>query len=234
MSKETKNSLREKKIDVHKLLIDIDNFLVSIPPAEWRRRASDQLVCLLSLVLCSLLSCRTNIKMCAQPLGDMPLRTCKTILQQVVVVFGPNIVEELESMQLDEASFVGAYLHRLASMQSQSPSAQSQRSPQIAQQPSRSSGFVEQQQSLRPRPSFSGPPPSVAMQSRDSVVSASTARSIPHKASQSSLSPSSADAASVNQQIDEREINQQLKEIFDTIGQPETSKQASASSFFST
>ncbi|KAI9630501.1 hypothetical protein KEM48_013997 [Puccinia striiformis f. sp. tritici PST-130] len=41
ISKTAKESLEDGTLDVSILLRDIDEFLVSIPPAEWRRRAND-------------------------------------------------------------------------------------------------------------------------------------------------------------------------------------------------
>lgn len=43
----------------------------------------------------------------------MPLRTVKTVLQQVVSVFGERVYDELGLIDMPENSFVYAYLHRL-------------------------------------------------------------------------------------------------------------------------
>jgi cytoskeleton-associated protein 5 len=82
--------LENKTLDARHLLFDIDQFLQTIPPAEWRRRAAD-----------------------AIPLGDMPLRTVKTVLQQVVAHFGEAVYEELTLIDRPENSFVYQYLFRL-------------------------------------------------------------------------------------------------------------------------
>lgn len=90
MSKSIKESLEDNSLDAQQLLLDIDAFLQAIPPAEWRRRASDDV-----------------------PLGDMPLRTVKTILQQVVALYGQSVYDQLALIDRPESSFVYQYLHRL-------------------------------------------------------------------------------------------------------------------------
>jgi cytoskeleton-associated protein 5 len=90
ISKSVKDNLEDGSLDAKKLLLDIDQFLQAIPPAEWRRRASDNI-----------------------PLGDMPLRTVKTILQQVVGTFGDSVYDQLSLLERPENSFVYQYLYRL-------------------------------------------------------------------------------------------------------------------------
>lgn len=82
--------MEDGSLNPKELLLDIDRFLQAIPPAEWRRRATDEI-----------------------PLGDMPLRTVKTILQQVVSTFGDNVYEHLSLIDRPESSFVYQYLYRL-------------------------------------------------------------------------------------------------------------------------
>lgn len=114
----------------------------------------------------------------------MPLRTCKTILQQVVTVFGRKSIQELEEMDMSDTSFVGAYLHRLVQGQGQShpTSAPSARMPTA-----KSSGTGTPETEAHPMPANN--------------------------------------VENTGSNPDDRSINQQLKEIFDAIGQPETSKQ---------
>ena len=109
----------------------------------------------------------------------MPLRTVKTILQQVVSVYGESVLDELDDMRTPEGSFVGAYLRRLVTNSKGVASAE----------PLQSAGVSES--------------------------SAPTSSAQRH-----SLSPSGSRSSS-----DDIEVNQQLKHIFDVIGQPETSKQ---------
>jgi cytoskeleton-associated protein 5 len=85
-----KENLEDGSLDPRILLLDIDRFLQAIPPAEWRRRASDGI-----------------------PLSDMPLRTVKTILQQVVATYGDTVYEQLALLDKAESSFVYQYLFRL-------------------------------------------------------------------------------------------------------------------------
>ncbi|KAH8917187.1 ARM repeat-containing protein, partial [Atractiella rhizophila] len=90
ISKTVKESLESEALDPKVLLLDIDQFLQVIPPAEWRRRSTDNV-----------------------PLADMPLRTVKTILQQVVSVMGDAVYDELSLIDSPENSFVYQYLFRL-------------------------------------------------------------------------------------------------------------------------
>ncbi|CAH7684994.1 spindle pole body component alp14 [Phakopsora pachyrhizi] len=90
VSKTVKESLEDGTLDVSILLRDIDNFLVAIPPAEWRRRANDNV-----------------------PLADMPLRTVKTILQQVVTIYGDGVYDAVSALKNPQDTFVYQYLFRL-------------------------------------------------------------------------------------------------------------------------
>ena len=92
VSKSTTVNLQDGSLDAKHLLLDIDTFLLAVPPAEWRRRATDNIA-----------------------LGDMPLRTVKTILQQVVNTFGDDVIDELALIPNRENSFVYQYLYRLLS-----------------------------------------------------------------------------------------------------------------------
>lgn len=85
-----KESLEDGSLDARILLRDIDDFLVSIPPAEWRRRANDNV-----------------------PLADMPLRTVKTILQQVVTIYGDGVYDAVSALKNPQDTFVYQYLFRL-------------------------------------------------------------------------------------------------------------------------
>ncbi|KAK4053177.1 hypothetical protein OIV83_001912 [Microbotryomycetes sp. JL201] len=97
VSKTAKESLEQGQLNVSILLRDMNNFLNKIPPAEWRRRASDNV-----------------------PLADMPLRTAKTILQQIVNVFASEVYDHLDEIPSAETSFVYQYLLRLESAASAS------------------------------------------------------------------------------------------------------------------
>lgn len=92
VSKTIKESLEKRALSPSRLLRDIDDFLIAIPPAEWRRRHTDNIA-----------------------LTDMPLRTVKTILQQIVSVYGEAVFDELHEVEEAENSFVYQYLVRLSS-----------------------------------------------------------------------------------------------------------------------
>ncbi|GAA6034227.1 hypothetical protein JCM8097_003793 [Rhodosporidiobolus ruineniae] len=196
VSKTVKESLESGSLLAPRLLSDINQFLVTIPPAEWRRRSTDGI-----------------------PLADMPLRTVKTILQQVVSVLKVAVFDELDEIDQAENSFVYQYLYRLVNQPGTGPSSSTEstmRPPSLVRQPSGSSLA-----SARTRGSTS-PPRSTSLarnggSSNASSVSSSapsTAAPAPPPAAAGATSPGGSDIA----------VNQRLKEIFDQIGDPNNSR----------
>lgn len=90
VSKTVKESLENHSLSPARLLRIINDFLIAIPPAEWRRRATDGI-----------------------PLADMPLRTLKTILTAVVAVCDKKVTDELYEIEEAENSYVYHYLARM-------------------------------------------------------------------------------------------------------------------------
>ncbi|KAF4614809.1 hypothetical protein D9613_003047 [Agrocybe pediades] len=83
--------LGEAQIDPVELFQAIEHFLQSIPPNEWRARASNQVPC-----------------------GDMPLRTIKVIIQHVVAHYGDDVYELLSASFDDpSATIVYPYVYRI-------------------------------------------------------------------------------------------------------------------------
>jgi cytoskeleton-associated protein 5 len=199
VSKTVKESLESRTLSAPRLLRDINQFLVMTPPAEWRRRSTDNI-----------------------PLADMPLRTVKTILQQVVSVFGEQVFDELEEIDSPENSFVYQYLFRLAS------------NPSVASTARRSSAESDVG-SLRSgplgRPSSAS---SVASVRREAAPSRLAAASPPLMSSpmvrgssqQGSADSAAATAAAVASPGGaDIEMNNSLKAIFDLIGDPIRSRE---------
>ncbi|BGP14170.1 hypothetical protein JCM10213_002469 [Rhodosporidiobolus nylandii] len=190
VSKTVKESLETKQLLAPRLLSDINQFLVTIPPAEWRRRSTDSI-----------------------PLADMPLRTVKTILQQVVSILKTGVFDELGEIDQPENSFVYQYLYRLVHQPSSGASSSrdnagesGMRPPSLVRQPSISS-FT----SAKTRTSTS-PPRSVPATRSSSNGSSASHASAPPPAGLTS--PGGTDIAE----------NQRLKEIFDMIGDPNKSR----------
>ncbi|GAA6061591.1 hypothetical protein JCM10212_004341 [Sporobolomyces blumeae] len=189
VSKTVKESLESQQLLAPRLLSDINTFLVTIPPAEWRRRATDNI-----------------------PLADMPLRTVKTILQQVVSVLKEQVFDELDEIESAENSFVYQYLYRLANQPTASTAAEAgSRTQPLGRKPSSSS--IGSGRSLPSRnPTTSPPLGTPGMRSASSASSASngTTATAPSRVT----SPGGSDIA----------VNQRLKEIFDLIGDPNNSR----------
>ena len=98
VSKTVKESLENHSLSPARLLRVINDFLVAIPPAEWRRRATDGIA-----------------------LADMPLRTLKTILSAVVSVCDKKVTEELYEIEEAENSYVYHYLVRMLNNSANGP-----------------------------------------------------------------------------------------------------------------
>ena len=137
----------------------------------------------------------------------MPLRTVKTVLQQVVSVYGESVHEKLDLVDMGEQSFVYAYLNRLlnhshsGSTDMAPAHSSNQRAPANVSSPT-----------SRPDGDRSNGRPS-------KVVPSNSALSSPEMNGKlrNSLSP--------NSQSADIELNQRLKEIFERIGDVSTSKQ---------
>jgi cytoskeleton-associated protein 5 len=179
------------------LLQDIDDFLASTPPAEWRRRATDSI-----------------------PLGDMPLRTVKTILQQVVVVYKEGVYDKLELIERPENSFVYQYLFRLLN------NTRTSGAPNTRDEGTRDdggpSGHARANSVPERRQASSEPqrPASIASPRAPPQTSLS-----PKASTRNGHAPSSVVASPSGRNLSlDIELNQTLKEIFDKIGNPMESK----------
>ena len=197
MSKSVKETLEDESLDARRLLLYIDGFLTVVPPAEWRRRASDNI-----------------------PLGDMPLRTIKTILQQVVANFGDAVYDELALIDRPENSFVYQYLYRLLSNSRQASSAGSSSAPLSRQSSTLSqfaagpSAYTMSRQSTTGSQIINGKAMSPSLNGASASVSAS-----PSMQSAGTTSPG---------RSNDIEMNLALKEIFDRIGNAQESKKGIA------
>lgn len=179
MSKTVKESLESRQLRAPRLLRDINDFLDKIPPAQWRRRSSDSV-----------------------PLADMPLRTVKTILQQVVSVYGERVFDELDEVQGAEESYVYQYLLRLSSTSATSSTGMAR----VSSEDSRTSQPLKRQASgasvssiNRQEAPASAPGSAVIGRSASNGSTSSTGPSLP-----AASSPRGGDI----------EMNQALKQIF--------------------
>lgn len=83
--------LTDQKLDPVELFPAIEHFLQSIPPNEWRARATNKVPC-----------------------GDMPLRTIKVIIQHVVAHHGDDVYDLLSgSFDDPSATIVYPYVYRI-------------------------------------------------------------------------------------------------------------------------
>ncbi|KAJ7940671.1 microtubule associated protein [Mycena leptocephala] len=83
--------LTEERLDPVELFPAIEHFLQSVPPNEWRARATNKVPC-----------------------GDMPLRTIKVIIQHVVAFYGDDVYDLLSASFDDpSATIVYPYVYRI-------------------------------------------------------------------------------------------------------------------------
>jgi len=87
-ARSVEDDLGDGLLDPIALLRIIEDFLQTLPPTEWRRRA------------------QTSV-----PLGDMPLRTVKVIIQHVVSKYGGERVYDQLSAAFDEPENTHAYAY---------------------------------------------------------------------------------------------------------------------------
>lgn len=85
------DDLSNRHLDPVELFPAIEHFLQSVPPNEWRARATNKVPC-----------------------GDMPLRTIKVIIQHVVAHYGDEVYDLLsESFDDPSATIVYPYVYRI-------------------------------------------------------------------------------------------------------------------------
>ncbi|KAI0709101.1 ARM repeat-containing protein [Earliella scabrosa] len=83
--------LEKQVLDPVELFPAVEHFLQSVPPNEWRARATNKVPC-----------------------GDMPLRTIKVVIQHVVAQYGDDVYDYLSSAFDDpSATIVYPYVYRI-------------------------------------------------------------------------------------------------------------------------
>ncbi|KAG9019496.1 Microtubule-associated protein, microtubule dynamics during spindle orientation [Tulasnella sp. 427] len=91
MARSIPQELQKNNLDAVELFPAIERFLQSIPPNEWRSRAQTRI-----------------------PLGDMPLRTVKVIIQHIVAQYPDTVYDYLsEAFDDPSATIVYPYVYRI-------------------------------------------------------------------------------------------------------------------------
>ncbi|CAG8549433.1 3362_t:CDS:10, partial [Funneliformis caledonium] len=90
LAKTVQDNLKAGILSPNQLLRDLNSFFLATPPAEWKRRAAEKV-----------------------PLGEMPLRTVKTLLLELVTGLGDNVYEHLDLIEDPQRSYVYPYLHHM-------------------------------------------------------------------------------------------------------------------------
>lgn len=90
LAKTVQENLRSGILNPDELLYGINQFFITTPPTEWKRRAAENV-----------------------PLGEMPLRTVKTLLLELVNGLGESIWQHLTLIENPQNSSVYPYLHHM-------------------------------------------------------------------------------------------------------------------------
>lgn len=90
LAKTIQDNLRTNQLNPDELLYEINQFFITTPPPEWKRRANEKV-----------------------PLGEMPLRTVKTLLLELVNGLGESIFQHLTLIENPQRSSVYPYLHHM-------------------------------------------------------------------------------------------------------------------------
>lgn len=90
LSKVLSEDIKTGKIDVLEVLRDIHGFFTVLPPMEWKNRAAQNL-----------------------PLGDLPLRTVKTILNEFATSLRDQVIPVVRRLENCEQSFVTSYMRAM-------------------------------------------------------------------------------------------------------------------------
>jgi len=94
MTKAIHKMLETQTLEVNQLLLDINNLFIATPPSEWKKRASENF-----------------------PVGDMPLRTIKTILSELTSSLGDKIFENFDLINDPQRSYVYSYVSHMVQSQ---------------------------------------------------------------------------------------------------------------------
>lgn len=94
MTKAIHKMLETQTLEVNQLLLDINNLFIATPPSEWKKRASENF-----------------------PVGDMPLRTIKTILSELTSSLGDRIFENFDLINDPQRSYVYSYVSHMVQSQ---------------------------------------------------------------------------------------------------------------------
>ncbi|ORX82097.1 ARM repeat-containing protein [Anaeromyces robustus] len=103
MTKAIHKMLETQTLEVNQLLLDINNLFIATPPSEWKKRASENF-----------------------PVGDMPLRTIKTILSELTSTLGDRIFENFDLINDPQRSYVYSYVSHMVQSQKKRNALQSQ------------------------------------------------------------------------------------------------------------
>ncbi|RUS19776.1 armadillo-type protein [Endogone sp. FLAS-F59071] len=210
LAKTIQENLRAEALNPSQLLLAINNFFIATPPSEWKRRAIDKV-----------------------PLGEMPLRTVKTLLLELVNGLGDDVFNKLDLIQDPQRSCVYPYLHHMLEACKKKDKTHSQ---SFGEEPrAQSRGIASRPSSTSSLHSNGSTFASEAISLRDYVNGVdreSSVGALSRNASIGDLSPSLAQRANGHDTVNndtrvlsDTEMNNLLTQIFVKIGTREQTKQ---------
>ncbi|KAG0164625.1 Microtubule-associated protein, microtubule dynamics during spindle orientation [Apophysomyces sp. BC1034] len=232
LAKTIQGNLHDGLVNADELLFEINRFFITTPPAEWKRRATENV-----------------------PLGEIPLRTVKTLLLEMVNGLGDSVFQHLTLIEDPQRSSVYPYLHhmleacrkkeRMQQQQQQQPSNESfmthsrnsslSRPPSISSLKSNGMGGLMRSPSMASYPSSEGQ--AEPMGQGITLTEAATAMAVAPSSQSPRLASSSLNQVQpmqVDEQVDgpkvlsDYEMNNLLKQIFVKIGARDQTKQGIA------
>jgi cytoskeleton-associated protein 5 len=91
MTKILPSLVEQNNINIPDLLLHVHDFLLKTPPSEWKRRSAEKLI----------------------PQADMPLRTVKTIIHEIVNILGEKVYDNLNLIQNLQQSHAVNYIQQM-------------------------------------------------------------------------------------------------------------------------
>ncbi|KAG1588318.1 hypothetical protein G6F48_005356 [Rhizopus delemar] len=122
LAKTIRKAIDNQQLNPDELLYEINRFLIAVPPTEWKRRE--------------------NAKV---PLGEMPLRTMKTLLLELVTGLSDSILEHLTLIESPEKSCIYPYIHHMLEASQKKNEGFAQQQAKLKQVQSSPASQVQQQ-----------------------------------------------------------------------------------------
>ncbi|KAG9290927.1 hypothetical protein G9A89_011077 [Geosiphon pyriformis] len=225
LAKSVQDNVKNGVLKPNQLLRDLNNFFLSTPPAEWKRRAAEQV-----------------------PLGEVPLRTVKTLLLELVNGLGDGVYDHLDLIEDPQRSYVYPYLHHMLEASRKKEKQTTTANPPPPQEPLRTQESIQRNvliresginyKDIRANGSQTGSPSPTFARAHESLIRSSTPEIPPNFNETRSNSSEPVSPSSPRTPMSARfptpngsprfsgiDVNSKLTQIFQKIGNREETKQ---------